>query len=59
MAQSLSVRKGNSKFEILLVKIFSPKQKLYQVLLPTIKKIKFCLAKNNLMFIQTITSSFV
>ena len=35
--------KGNSKFEILLVKILSLKQKLNQILPVTTEKIKFCL----------------
>ena len=35
----------NTKFEILLVKIFSLKQKLNQVLPATKEKIKFCLVK--------------
>ena len=35
--------KSNSKFEILLVKIFSLKQKANQILPVTVGKIKFCL----------------
>ena len=40
-----SAPKGNSRFEILLVKIFSLKQKSWQILPATIGKIKFCLFK--------------
>ena len=40
-----SAPKGNSRFEILLVKIFSLKQKSRQILPATIEKIKFCLFK--------------
>ena len=36
---------GNSKFEILLVKIFCLKQKTSQILPATIEKIKFCFFK--------------
>ena len=35
--------KGNSKFEILLVKTFSLKQKANEILLATIEGIRFCL----------------
>ena len=45
MAPTPSVPKGNSKLEILLVEIFSPKQKLNQILPATKDKIKFCLVK--------------
>ena len=46
-----SAVKGNSKFEILLVKIISLKQNTNQVY-PALQK-------NRLMFLQTITSSFL
>ena len=44
--------KGNSKLEILLVKIFNLKQKTSQTLPATIEKIKFCLFK------KTVYGSF-
>ena len=37
--------KGNNKFKILLVEVFSQKQKTNQILQATIEKIKFCLFK--------------
>ena len=39
------VPKGNKKFEILLVKVFSLKQKTSKILSATIKKVKFFLFK--------------
>ena len=39
------VPKGNKKFEILLVKVFSLKQKISKILSATIKKVKFFLFK--------------
>ena len=44
-----SVHKGNSKSEISLLKIFSPKQtkKTNQILSATLEKIKLCLFKKN------------
>ena len=48
---SPSAVKGNSKFEILLAKIISLKQNTNQVY-PALQK-------NRLMFLQTITSSFL
>ena len=50
-ASDPSALKGNSKCEILLVKISSPKQKLNQILLVTIEKIKFFLSKINLIYL--------
>ena len=47
--------KGNSNFEILLVKILN----LKQILKATEEKIKFCLFKKTFILLQTITSSFV
>ena len=40
-----SVHKDNSKFEILLAKIFSLRQKANQILSAILGKIKFCLLK--------------
>ena len=40
-----SAPKGNSKYKILLVKIFSLKQKTNEILPAAIEKIKFCLFK--------------
>ena len=45
--------KGNSKFEILLVRIFNLKQKTNQILPATVEKIKFCLLK------KTVPCSFM
>ena len=47
-----SVPKGNSKFEIVLVKILSLKRKTNQIFPATLEKIKFCLFK------KTVYSSF-
>ena len=44
--------KGNGKLKILLVKIFSLKQKTSQILPATLEKIKFCLFK------KTVWGSF-
>ena len=44
------VLKGNSKFEILLVKIFSLKQTPNKILTATIEKIKFCVPKKTALF---------
>ena len=51
-----SAPKGYSKFEILIIKIFSLKQKTNQI--PT-ATIVLSLEGNNLMFLPTITSSFM
>ena len=40
-----SAPKGDSEYEILLVKVFSLKQKTNQILPATTEKIKFCLFK--------------
>ena len=48
-----SAHKVNSKFEILLVKIFSLKKKKNQILPATIEKIKCCLFK------KTVYGSFL
>ena len=45
MPPAPSAPKSNSKFEILLIKMFSLKQEINQILLATIEKIKFCLLK--------------
>ena len=52
-----SAPKGNSTFEVLLVKIFSLKQKTNQILPATTEKIKFCLFKKTVhgSFKQEIT----
>ena len=47
-----SIPKENSKFEILIAKIFSLKQKANQILSATLEKIKFCLFK------KTVYGSF-
>ena len=54
-----SAPKGNSKFEILIIKIFSLKQKANQILPATIEKKVLSLEGNNLMFLPTITSTFM
>ena len=47
-------------FKILLVEIFSLKQRAGQILSATMEKVGFRLfKKNSFMFLQTITSSFV
>ena len=51
--------KGNSKFEIALVKIFSLKQKPNKIT-ATIEKINFCVSRRTAsFFLKTKTSSFV
>ena len=47
---AVSVPKGNSKFEILLVKIFSLKQKPNKAVKATIEKIKFYVSKKTASF---------
>ena len=42
-----SAPKGNSKFEILLIKKFSLKQKQNKMLTATREKIKFCVSKKS------------
>ena len=44
------VPKGNSKFEILLVKLFSLKQTPNKILTAAIEKIKFCVPKETALF---------
>ena len=53
-----SIPKENGKFEILIAKIFSLKQKANQILSATLEKIKFCLFKKTVYgsFRQDITT---
>ena len=54
--------KGNSKFEVLLVRLFSAKKKnkIKKKIANTsgFYKSKFVSSKNSLMFLETISSSF-
>ena len=54
----LSFPKGNNRLEILLAQIFNLKQKINQVPPASVEK-KICLQENSLVFLQTISSSFV
>ena len=49
-----STPKVNSKFEILLVKVFNLKQKANQIHPATIENINLCLFKNTASFLETI-----